>query len=61
MKDKHIVCDTAQRKMQDTDINYWKNWMKAWVDRTSDIRTLRKVLTVMRTLDTMEEELNKNR
>lgn len=56
MTDNNRICGSTQEMSLDD----WKEWMKDWVDRR-DIRAINKVLTVMRTLDDMEERLNKNR
>lgn len=48
--------DIAQ-KNQVMNLCDLKKWMKAWIERTDDFRTLRNVYIVMSTLDEMKEEL----
>jgi hypothetical protein len=57
MTDNNRICGSTQEKKQEMSLDDWKEWMKDWVDRR-DIRAIHKVLTVMRTLDEMEEKLN---
>lgn len=59
MADNNRTCDSTQEKKQEMSLSDWKEWMKDWVDR-KDIRAIHKVLTVMRTLDAMEQKSNEN-
>lgn len=60
MANNNRTCDSTSEKKQEMSLDDWKEWMKDWIDHR-DIRAIHKVVTVMRTLDSMEEKANKNR